>query len=116
MQIKDYQKQVDTWIKKYGIRYFDEKTNALILVEEVGEFARLMARIYGEQSFKSPVDEKQALKEEIGDILFVLTCLANQMDIDLDEVITDNFKKKTERDHTRHKINPKLKEQNNEDS
>lgn len=110
MEINKYQKLVDDWIKKYGIRYFDEKTNALILMEEVGEFARLIARIYGEQSFKTPVDEKQALKDEIGDILFVLTCLANQMEINLEKVITDNFIKKTERDHQRHHENPKLKE------
>lgn len=110
MEVKEYQDRVDRWIKDYGIRYFDEKTNGLILMEEVGELARLIARIYGEQSFKQKIDEKKELKNEIGDVLFVLTCLANQMEIDLDEVIEDNFIKKTDRDRERHRNNPKLNE------
>ncbi len=110
MEINEYQKQVDDWIKQYGVRYFDEKTNGLILMEEVGELARLMARIYGEQSFKKEIDHKQALENEVGDILFVLTCLANQMDMDLEQVIKDNFSKKTHRDNQRHFKNPKLRE------
>lgn len=110
MDINDYQKRVDSWIKEYGVRYFDEKTNGLILMEEVGELARLIARIYGEQSFKQKIDEKKELQNEMGDVLFVLTCLANQMDINLEEVIEDNFVKKTGRDHERHIKNPKLKQ------
>lgn len=110
MEINEYQTRVDDWIKEYGVRYFDEKTNALVLMEEVGELARLMARIYGEQSFKVPVNEKQELENEIGDILFVLTCLANQMDINLEKIIDENFTKKTDRDHQRHLKNSKLKE------
>lgn len=110
MEIKEYQTRVDDWIKEYGVRYFDERTNGLILMEEVGELARLLARVYGEQSFKSKIDEKKELQNEIGDVLFVLTCLANQMGIDLEQVIDDNFSKKTSRDFDRHRKNPKLKE------
>ncbi len=110
MEIREYQKRVDEWIKKFGVRYFDEKTNGLILMEEVGELARLIARIYGEQSFKQEIHEKKALEDEIGDILFVLTCLSNQMDINLEEVIAENFSKKSKRDAQRHFENPKLKE------
>ncbi len=110
MKIKDYQKRVDEWIQEYGVRYFDEKTNGLILMEEVGELARLLARIYGEQSFKKEIDHEEALENEIGDIFFVLTCLSNQMNIDLEKVIEDNFTKKTSRDKKRHLKNPKLKE------
>lgn len=108
MRIKEYQDRVDRWIRKYGVRYFEEKTNGLILMEEVGELARLIARIYGEQSFKEKIDEKKELKNEIGDVLFVLTCLANQMEINLEEVIEENFAKKTDRDRERHRKNPKL--------
>ena len=110
MEVKEYQDRVDRWIKDYGIRYFDERTNGLILMEEVGELARLIARIYGEQSFKKKIDEKKELKNEIGDVLFVLTCLANQLEISLEEAIEDNFIKKTDRDRERHRNNPKLKE------
>lgn len=110
MKISEYQKKVDKWIKEYGVRYFDEKTNGLILMEEVGELARLMARVYGEQSFKQEIDEKNALENEIGDIFFVLTCLSNQMDIDLEKVVEKNFSKKTSRDAHRHHKNPKLRE------
>ena len=111
MIISEYQKQVDMWIKEFGVRYFDEKTNMILLVEEVGELARLVARVYGEQSFKkeqSNKDIKGLLADEIGDVLFVLTCLSNQMNIDLEKVIEDNFKKKTSRDKDRHRNNEKL--------
>lgn len=110
MKISTYQKRVDDWIKEYGVRYFDEKTNGLILMEEVGELARLMARIYGEQSFKQDTDHKSALENEIGDVFFVLTCLSNQMNIDLEKVIEENFTKKSSRDAQRHLKNPKLRE------
>jgi len=114
MTIKEYQKQVDNWIKKYGVRYFDEMTNNAILMEEVGELSRLMARVYGEQSFKRKEEEEQArdnIKEEIADIFFVLTCLANQMDIDIEECVEANFNKKTKRDKNRHESNPKLRDE-----
>lgn len=111
LSLKDYQDRVDQWIKKYGIRYFDEKTNMILLVEEVGELSRLIARTYGEQSFKKePVDVEKRISEEIGDILFVLTCLTNQMNLNWDEIIAQNFAKKTDRDHERHFKNPKLRE------
>ncbi len=111
MTVKNLQEKVNQWIDQYGIRYFDERTNALLLMEEVGEFSRLIARKYGEQSFKSPeqgnkVDDN--IKEEMADIIFVLTCLANQMQIDLTLAIKENFIKKTNRDKSRHKSNPKL--------
>ena len=110
MEINDWQKEVHNWINEFGVRYFDEMTNLALLVEEVGELARLMSRKYGEQSFKTP-PEKQVealIEEEIGDILFVLTCLANQMDINLENAIHANINKKTERDKSRHKKNTKL--------
>lgn len=111
MKIKTLQKKVDKWINKHGVRYFDEKTNMLLLTEEVGELSRLIARKYGEQSFKIAISKEQIkenIADEIADILFVLTCLSNQMDIDLKEAIKKNFKKKTKRDNNRHKNNPKL--------
>lgn len=111
MTIKQYQEEVDHWIKRYGIRYFEERTNALLLAEEVGELARLIARHYGEQSFKDdmkPMDVKKAIADEMTDILFVLTCLANQMEIDLTEAIVFNMNKKSERDANRHYKNDKL--------
>lgn len=111
MTIKEYQARVDEWIKTYGVRYFDEMTNNAMLMEEVGELSRLMARVYGEQSFKRKEDELNArenIKEELADIFFVLTCLANQMDIDLEDCIDKNFNKKTNRDKKRHESNPKL--------
>lgn len=113
MNIAKLQSEVDRWIKSYGVRYFDEKTNMILLVEEVGELARLIARKYGEQNFKNPAQEKTVddkIKDELGDILFVLTCLANQMDINLDEVIQKNLEKKTKRDSERHLINDKLRQ------
>lgn len=112
MTISSYQEEVDKWIKSIGVRYFDEKTNTILLMEEIGEFSRLMARIYGEQSFKNKKDKKEAkakIKDELADILFVITCLANQMDIDLTKAIGKNFDKKTQRDLQRHKNNKKLK-------
>jgi len=111
MKIEKWQKIVDNWIKKYGVRYFDVKTNTLLLTEEVGEFARLIARSHGEQSFKvklSPEELKNKIAEEIGDIVFVVTCLANQLDIDMSEQLDSNIKKKTKRDNQRHIENPKL--------
>ncbi|MDB4438710.1 nucleotide pyrophosphohydrolase [bacterium] len=111
MTISDYQKKVDDWIREYGVRYFSEMTNMLILTEEVGELARLMAREYGEQSFKKPEDKlnvKTKITDELADILFVTTCLANQMDIDIENALNKNLAKKTSRDKTRHLNNSKL--------
>lgn len=111
MTLKEMQTNVDRWIKEYGVRYFDPTTNTLLLQEEMGEFSRLIARKYGEQSFKKPeaIDVDNELADEIADILFVLTCLANQMNIDLTEVVEKNIRKKTQRDHSRHHNNNKLK-------
>ena len=112
MTISDWQRQVDNWIKEIGVRYFDEKTNALILTEEIGEFARIIAREYGEQSWKKPLtkeDVKQQLTDEIADIIWVTTCLANQLDIDLSKALKANIEKKTSRDKERHQQNTKLK-------
>jgi len=111
MTIQLYQKTVDQWIQQHGVRYFDELTNTVLLMEETGEFARLMARMYGEQSFKKgrePEHPQQALSDEMADIIFVLTCLANQMNIDLSKALKRNIEKKTTRDHQRHKSNDKL--------
>jgi NTP pyrophosphatase (non-canonical NTP hydrolase) len=113
MEIKHYQKQVDEWIHTTGVRYFNELTNMAILTEEVGEFARLMARIHGEQSFKLPVSDSEAkekLADEMADIFWVLTCLANQMEIDIESALKKNIQKKTLRDKDRHKNNDKLKD------
>lgn len=107
MEISQLQKKVDDWIKKYGVRYFDEMTNTAMLMEEVGEVARIMARRYGEQSEKES-DKDKDLGEELADVLFVLVCLANQTGINLDEAIQKNFEKKTQRDSTRHLDNEKL--------
>lgn len=112
MNINEYREKVDAWIKEHGVRYFDERTNTLVLMEEVGEFARLISRIYGEQSFKASEqsDDQQAkLADEWADILFVLTCLANQTGIDVEAAINRNFDKKTSRDKDRHINNEKLK-------
>jgi NTP pyrophosphatase (non-canonical NTP hydrolase) len=108
MTIQEIQQIVDTWIKTNGIRYYNELTNMAILTEEVGEVARLMARIYGEQSFKES-DKQFDLGDEIADVLFVLICIANQTGIDLTEAITKNLDKKTLRDRERHANNEKLK-------
>lgn len=108
MTIDEAQKQVDGWIKTYGVRYFSELTNMVILTEEVGELARVIARTYGEQSFKKS-DEKANLADEMADVLWVLICLANQTGINLTEAFEKNMQKKTERDNTRHLENEKLK-------
>jgi len=107
MKISEAQKTVDKWIKKYGVRYFNELTNTAILMEEVGEVARIMARRYGEQSEKESHKNK-ALADEMADVLFVLICLANQTGIDLEKALKKNLEKKTKRDKKRHKENKKL--------
>jgi NTP pyrophosphatase (non-canonical NTP hydrolase) len=107
MTIEEAQKEVDSWIKKNGIRYFNELTNMAILTEEVGEVARVIARKYGEQSFKKE-DEKVSLADEFADVLFVLICLANQTGVDLTEALKKNMEKKSARDKERHRNNSKL--------
>lgn len=107
MEIRAMQKLVDDWIKEYGVRYFNELTNTALLMEEVGELARIMARKYGEQSFKEN-EKSDRLGEEMADILFVLFCLANQTNIDLEKEFLEKMKKKTERDKDRHRHNKKL--------
>jgi NTP pyrophosphatase (non-canonical NTP hydrolase) len=107
MTLKELQIKTDDWIKTYGVRYFNELTNMALLTEEVGELARVIARKYGEQSSKE-TDLNKSLEEEIGDVLFVLTCIANQTGIDLDKAIEKNLVKKTKRDSERHKLNKKL--------
>jgi NTP pyrophosphatase (non-canonical NTP hydrolase) len=106
--ITEAQKQVDQWIKTIGVRYFSELTNMAILTEEVGELARIIARKYGDQSFKKS-DEKYNLGDEMADVLWVLICLANQTGIDLNKAFLNNMEKKTIRDKDRHKNNKKLK-------
>ncbi|MEE1946923.1 nucleotide pyrophosphohydrolase [Pedobacter sp. KR3-3] len=108
MTINEAQETVDQWIKTTGIRYFNELTNTAILMEEVGEVARIMARKYGEQSFKKS-DEEVNLADEMADVLFVLICLANQTGIDLNQALVKNLEKKSIRDADRHKNNEKLK-------
>lgn len=107
MTLEDVQKQVDNWIKTYGVRYFNELTNMVMLTEEVGELARIIARKYGEQSFKES-DKNLSLADEMADILFVLVCLANQTGVDLTEAFEKNMEKKTSRDNNRHLENKKL--------
>ncbi|MGN0048972.1 MAG: nucleotide pyrophosphohydrolase [Bacteroides sp.] len=107
MSLCEAQRQVDEWIKTYGVRYFSELTNMAILTEEVGELARIMARKYGDQSFKA--GEKENLDDEMADVLWVLICLANQTGVDLTEAFRRNLAKKTSRDKERHLNNPKLK-------
>jgi len=107
MNIKKAQQLVDEWIKKHGVRYFDELTNMALLMEEVGELARLMARRFGEQSFKEN-EEKNSVSDELADVLFVLICIANQTGVDLTEALQKSIEKKTNRDNTRHKKNRKL--------
>jgi len=109
ISLQDAQNQVDQWIKTYGVRYFDEMTNLAVLMEEVGELARLFARTYGEQSFKKSEIKKQ-IPDEMADVLFVLLCLANQTGVDLTAAFAQNMEKKTIRDATRHLENPKLQE------
>ncbi|MDN4166521.1 nucleotide pyrophosphohydrolase [Cytophagales bacterium LB-30] len=107
MTLEEAQKQVDDWIQTTGVRYFNELTNMAILTEEVGEVARLIARTYGEQSFKKS-DEGKELGDELADVLWVLICLANQTGVNLTEAFAKNMSKKTQRDSERHKANPKL--------
>ncbi len=108
MEIKEAQHIIDKWIKDVGVRYFNELTNTAILMEEVGEVARIMARRYGEQSEKES-DKNKDLGDELADVLFVVMCLANQTGIDLEEAIIKNLEKKTSRDFDRHRNNEKLK-------
>lgn len=108
MTISQAQQTVDQWIKTTGVRYYNELTNMAILTEEVGEVARIMARKYGEQSFKES-DKKHKLGEELADVLFVLICIANQTGVDLTAELNRNLEKKTKRDTKRHRNNPKLK-------
>ena len=108
MTLEEAQKQVDNWIRTYGVRYFSELTNMAVLTEEVGELARVMARKYGDQSFKP--GEKDNLDEEIADVFWVLLCIANQTNTDLTEAFRRSIEKKTKRDQDRHINNPKLKE------
>ncbi len=105
--LAEYQEQVDVWVKKYGVRYFSQLTNLGILMEETGEVARLMTRIYGDQSFKDG-EQQDGLADELADVLFVLTCIANQCGIDLTKAANANLEKKTGRDKNRHRQNPKL--------
>lgn len=108
MTIQEAQQKIDQWIKKYGVRYFNELTNMALLTEEVGELARIIARKYGEQSFKES-DKEISLEEEMADVLFVLICLANQTGVNLTDAFLKNIEKKTKRDAQRHHENKKLK-------
>lgn len=105
--IREYQAMVDRWVKEVGVRYFSELTNLGILLEEAGEVARIMTRVYGDQSFKRP-DPASDLGDELADLMFVLVCIANQTGVDLPEALARNLAKKSARDKTRHWNNPKL--------
>ena len=107
MTIQEAQQQVDEWIKTIGVRYFSELTNMAILTEEVGELASIMARTYGDQSFRKPGQEAN-MADEMADVLWVLLCLANQTGVDLTDALQKNIEKKTQRDSSRHRDNPKL--------
>ena len=109
MRLQEAQQLIDEWIRTHGVRYFSELTNMAILTEEVGEVARIIARTYGEQSFKES-DRKAELADEMADVLWVLLCLANQTGVDMEEALKRNIEKKSSRDSTRHKENPKLNE------
>ena len=109
MRLLEAQQLIDEWIRTHGVRYFSELTNMAILTEEVGEVARIIARTYGEQSFKES-DRKAELADEMADVLWVLLCLANQTGVDMEEALKRNIEKKSSRDATRHKENPKLNE------
>ena len=112
MSIAEYQKIVDDWIKTFGVRYFSQLTNMAILTEEVGEVSRMISRMYGEQSFRVPMPEeeqKEKLSDELADVIWVVTCLANQCGVDLENALNKNMEKKTRRDSTRHVRNEKLK-------
>ena len=108
MTLQEAQKTVDDWINNHGVRYFNELTNMAMLTEEVGEVARIIARKYGEQSFKES-DKDKELSDELADVLFVVICLANQTGVNLTEALQKNLDKKTKRDSSRHKENEKLK-------
>ena len=108
MQIQEAQQQVDQWIKNHGVRYFSALTNMAMLTEEVGEVARIIARRYGEQSEKDS-DREKDLADEMADVLWVLICLANQTGVDLTKAFQKNLEKKTSRDSSRHRDNPRLK-------
>lgn len=110
--VRKMQETVDTWIRTVGVRYFDPMTNMAILAEETGEVARIMARRYGEQSFKSGEEESADLADELADLLWVTTAIANQCGIDLTEAFSRNLQKKTQRDATRHSHNPRLQQNN----
>ena len=112
MTLKEAQKEVDSWIKQYGVRYFSELTNMAVLTEEVGELARVIARKYGDQSFKE--GEKDNIEDEIADVLWVLLCIANQTGVNVTEAFARNLEKKTQRDNTRHINNPKLQDHGEE--
>ena len=109
MTLTELQKEVDRWIHEHGVRYFNELTNMALLTEETGELARIMARKYGEQSFKKN-EKRDNPGDEIADVLFVLVCLANQTGVDLEKAMHENLEKKTERDAHRHKENRKLRD------
>jgi NTP pyrophosphatase (non-canonical NTP hydrolase) len=109
LTLKECQEAVDEWIRTVGVRYYSELTNMAVLVEEVGEVARIMARLYGDQSFKKS-DEAHNLADELADVLFVLICLANQTGVDLTDALARNLAKKTGRDKERHANNPKLRQ------
>lgn len=108
LTVKELQDTVDRWIRTYGVRYFSELTNLAVLMEEVGELARLMSRTYGEQSFKAQ-KEPPDIGDELADVFFVLVCIANQTGVDLEAALLKNLQKKTIRDHRRHLNNPKLR-------
>lgn len=109
LTLKAYQSRVDRWVRTFGVRYFNEMTNLAILTEEVGEVARVMVRTYGEQSFKSEAHARDSnLADELADVLFVITCIANQTGVDLAEAVEKNLEKKSLRDSRRHWQNPKL--------
>ena len=112
MTLKEAQKEVDSWIKQYGVRYFSELTNMAVLTEEVGELALVIARKYGDQSFKE--GEKDNIEDEIADVLWVLLCIANQTGVNVTEAFARNLEKKTQRDNTRHINNPKLQDHGEE--
>jgi NTP pyrophosphatase (non-canonical NTP hydrolase) len=107
--LKHLQDRIDAWVRTYGVRYFSELTNLAVLMEEVGELARLMSRLYGDQSFKR-THPPDSLADELADVLFVLVCIANQTGVDLSTAMKRNLDKKTRRDATRHRQNPKLRE------
>jgi NTP pyrophosphatase (non-canonical NTP hydrolase) len=112
MTLPELQTNVDRWIQTHGVRYYSELTNMALLMEECGELARWMARVYGDQSFKKSEEgshPSQQIADELADILFVITCIANQTGIDLDQAMQNNLIKKAQRDHARHHSNPKLK-------